>query len=79
MPAFVPEVPTPDAGCLGPFAEAFLRLKKPDSTPLPILLPSRDLLLSGGNGGLAFFCSMAPERTGIEERLPLWLLPLILA
>jgi len=49
VPKFVPEVPPPDAGGLGPFAEEFLRLKKPDSTPLPILLPSRDLLLEGFN------------------------------
>jgi hypothetical protein len=39
-------VSAPDtAGGLGPLAEEFLRLKKPSPTPLPILLPSLDLLL----------------------------------
>jgi hypothetical protein len=43
--SFVP-VSAPDtAGGLGPLAEEFLRLKKPSPTPLPILLPSLDLLL----------------------------------
>lgn len=56
VPKFVPEVPTPDAGGLGPLADEFLRLKKPESTPFPILLPSRDLLAEGFNlNGLPVF------------------------
>lgn len=74
VPKFVPEVPAPDAGGLGPLADEFLRLKKPESwfnTPFPILLPSRDLLAEGFNlNGLPVFfwseCTV-PMGTGIKE------------